>query len=296
MEDAAERNKSDINNNDGVIKLQLEQNRFIDTIIQNKFSQHSFPCELHSAIKNGIINYSMQQTKPNTKPHESLQSSLVGGNNENIRKSKCEDSLGKTEIPANRSEKQHTSRPSSEDLIGLQTEQNRLLLSSTENVVKHLPDELRKEFLHSLRENVISLSSFDENKLQPEKSGVKIFNSRNVEKDDNLSGQDNTLLDKPPKVTEETEKSNEYKLDNTYAISQDLELIELQISQNNLMKEASIIPNDMTSCMSLEMEKLIKMALNKNVQILSSSNKERSYTTTDEDRKSAVFDVSCFRL
>ena len=37
-------------------------------------------------------------------------------------------------------------------LIGLQQEQDALILKCTDEVVKYLPDELRKDFLHSVRE------------------------------------------------------------------------------------------------------------------------------------------------
>ena len=63
-------------------------------------------------------------------------------------------------------------------------------------------------------------------------------------------------------------KDNEFIM-NVREVDKDMELVELQMTQTNLVNDATVIPEAISKSLSTEMNKALKLALNHSIQALS---------------------------
>ena len=234
------------------IKLQIEQNKLAKEVIKETFFQSELPPDLLSVIQDGIISYSTSQSQNGNNMAE---------NQINGKIRSCKETPVNVNTPnRNSSEKsdksisnENEARIFNDELIELQSEQNNLSFNIVEDLIKELPKDVSNKVLHSLRENVISICSAEDDKI------------------------DDSLRNIPPARTfknstennQPTEKDigKEY-LSNLNEKDENGHLLDLQMSQTSLIN-TSIIPKDITESLSPEINEALKSALRHNMQVLS---------------------------
>ena len=235
------------------IKLQIVQNKLAEEVIKETFSQSELPPDLLSALHDGIISYSTKQSQygSNTAQNQSNSKCKSGrGTRENVKIQNGSLSEESKTSKLNENE----ARGFNDELIDLQSEQNHLSISVVEDLIKDLPKDVSNKVLHSLRENVISICSADDDKI------------------------DDSLKNIPPDHTyrnfTESKQQVEKKIGNECLTDlkgkdEKTNLLDLQMSQTNLI-DTSIIPKDISASLSPEMNEALKSALRHNMQVLSS--------------------------
>ena len=260
------------------IRLQIEQNKLAEEVINGTFSRSELPPDLLSAIHDGIISYSTKQSQDgnNTDQNQSNskhKSGIETASNVNI------ENGSSSEDTKTRLSNENEAKNFNDELIELQSEQNHLSFKVVQDLIKDLPKDVSNKVLHSLRENVISICSTDDDKTDDPLKNIppahKIKNSTENEQ----------LIEKS--------LGKEYLTD---AIEKDekCHLVDLQIAQTSLIN-TSIIPKAISASLSPEMNEALKSALHHNMQILSSP-RCQDIDTAILSGKSAVISTKYFEF
>ena len=235
------------------IKLQILQNKLAEEVIKETFSRSELPPDLLSALHDGIISYSTKQSQNGSNTAQSQSNSKCKSERDTRENVKIQSGSSSEESKTSiLNEKE--ARSFNDDLIDLQSEQNYLSISVVEDLIKDLPKDVSNKVLHSLRENVISICSADDDKID---DSLKNISPGHTFKDITESKQQvkkNIGNESLTDLKKKDEKTN---------------LLDLQISQTNLI-DTSIIPKDISASLSPEMNEALKSALRHNMQVLSS--------------------------
>ena len=265
--------------NEDVVDLQIEQNTTINDIIGTTFKDLTFPSQINSAILDGIAKYAIEES-----------SSVTSENGNRIERKaisqKNTSHVGNATNEMTTEEVQDPVMPLNNDLINLQLEQNSLALMASDDIMKLLPADLATDFFQSFQENIISMCAMEDSDSGPtcQKPNNIIIGDNN----DTKSQRDDQLHCSPSNLNDNL-KSKEETQNNCSSILQQSELLPLQLEQNSLIESSSVIPPEISHCLSEEMNKAIQQALNKNIQIVSNSTTtDNLYKTTDQGRNGAL--------
>ena len=235
------------------IKLQIEQNKLAKEVIKETFSQSELPPDLLSVIQDGIISYSTSQSQNGN--------SLAQNQNSSKRKSWKETPVN-VNIPNasslegsdKRISNKNEARVFNDELIELQSEQNNLSCSVVDHLFNELPKDVSDKVLHSLRENVISICSAEDDKIEDSLKNIPPAYTFKNSTENKQPAEKNIGKAYLCDLTEKDEKEH---------------LLDLQMSQTSLIN-TSIIPKDISASLSPEMNEALKSALRHNMQVLSS--------------------------
>ena len=99
-----------------------------------------------------------------------------------------------------------------------------------------------------------------------------------------------------PSNSNDNLKSKPAIQNNSSSILQQSDLFPLQLEQNALVESSSVIPSEISCCLSEEMNKAIKQALNKNIQIVSNSTTTDNLYKTRDQGRNGVLHVDRFQI
>ena len=249
------------------IKLQIEQNQVIQGMMDERFSRSELPPDLYSVIKDGIINYSSSLSLPEEKttPIQRNYGSKSAVEEKAIHEMQVSafKKAPQTKISCDK-DKAKPDTILDDELIKLQSEQNRLSLDAVEDLIQHLPEDISNKVLYSLRENVVAICSPHEERLG--KSAKSLSHD--------TSSQSMTSIGKRESLQKVTEEESIDK----YEMDKNVNLLELQMTQANLINIESVIPKEISESLSSEMNEALKLSLSHNIQVLSNPRTNNSDT------------------
>ena len=130
--------------NEDVVELQMEQNRTINDIIGTTFKDLTFPCQINSAILDGIAKYAIEESNPVTSENrnETERNTIFPKSTSHVGKARNEMTTEEVQDPV---------IPLNNSLINLQLEQNSLALMASDDITKLLPADLATDFFQSFQ-------------------------------------------------------------------------------------------------------------------------------------------------
>ena len=275
-----------ISKNEDVVDLQMEQNKTINDIIGTTFKDLTFPGEINSAILNGIAKYAIEESSPATSENRNeIECKIVSQKNTSH--------VGKATNDVTTEDVQDPVTPLNNNLINLQLEQNSLALMASDDIMKLLPADLATDFFQFFQENIISICAMEDSGSAPtcRKPNNIIVGDNN---DTKLQREDQ--LHCGPSNSNDNLKSKPEIQNNSSSILQQSDLLPFQLEQNALVESSSVIPSEISCCLSEEMNKAIKQALNKNIQIVSNSTTTDNLYKTRDQGRNGVWHVDHFQI
>ena len=286
-----------ISKDEDVVDLQMEQNKTINDIIGTTFKDLTFPCQINSAILDGIAKYAIEELSSENK-NPLKESKLITSENGNEIKNKATSPertshVGNSTNEMNTEAVQDPVTSLENNLINLQLEQNSLALKASDDILKLLPADLATDFFQSFQENLISVCAMENSDSDPTSQSPN--NITVGDENDTKSQQDDHFDCRPSNSNDSLKRKPEAQNDNSSEIQQS-ELLPLQLEQNSLIVSSSVIPSEISHCLSEEMNQAIRQALNKNIQIVSDSSAMSNPITPKKQGRNGVLHVDHFEI
>ena len=166
-------------------------------------------------------------------------------------------------------------------------------MKASDDILKLLPADLATDFFQSFQENMISVCTMENSDSGPTSQRPNYITVG--DENDTKSQRDDHFDCRPSNINDSLKRKAEAQYDYSSKIQQS-ELLPLQLEQNSLIESSSVIPSEISYCLSEEMNKAIRQALNKNIQIVSnSSSTDNLYKTMDPGRN-GVLHVDRFQI
>ena len=283
-----------ISKDEDVVDLQMEQNKTINDIIGTTFKDLTFPCQINSAILDGIAKYAIEELSSENK-NPLKESKLITSENGNEIKNKATSPertshVGNSTNEMNTEAVQDPVTSLENNLINLQLEQNSLAFKASDDILKLFPADLATNFF---QENIISVCSMGNSDSGPTSQRP---NNITVGDENNTKSQRNDHFDcRPSNLNDSIKRRTEAQNDNSSKIRQS-ELLPLQLEQNSLIVSSSVIPSEISHCLSEEMNQAIKQALSKNIQVVSESSAMNNPFTPKKQGGNGVMHVDHFQI
>ena len=287
-----------ITKNEDVVDLQMEQNRTINDIIGTTFKDLTFPDQIASAILDGIAKYAIEElSSENKNPLKESKLNTYKNGNEIKNKTTSPErtsNVGNSTNEMNTKAAQDPAVSLENNLINLQLKQNSLALKASDDILKLLPADLATDFFQSFQENIISVCANMENS-DSDPACQRQNNITVGDENDTKSQRDDHFDCCPSNLNDILKRKPEAQNDNRSKIQQS-ELLPLQLEQNSLIVSSSVIPSEISRCLSEEMNQAIKQALNKNIQIVSESSAKNDPLTPKKQGRNGVLHVDHFEI